>query len=63
MAMMMHMPKSTSRVAAAKSARMNVGIVVMSLLLLPPRSWAILEASAGLPGEGPDADLYRSGSM
>ena len=21
------------------------------------------EASAGLPGEGPDADLYRSGSM
>jgi len=38
--------------ALAKSARMNAGIVVMSLLLLPPRSWAILAASADAAGAG-----------
>ena len=50
MAMMMHMPYSTSRVAAAKSARMNCGIAVM--LPLPPCSWAILAAWAEAAGPG-----------
>ena len=42
--MMMHMPKSTSRMATAKSAWMNAGMVVV--FPLPLCSWAFLAASA-----------------
>jgi hypothetical protein len=45
-----HIPKSTSRMAAAKSARMNCGMAAM--LPLPPCSWAIFAASAEAAGPG-----------
>jgi hypothetical protein len=48
--MITHIPYSTSRVAAAKSARMNCGMLAM--LPLPPSSWATLAASAEAAGPG-----------
>ena len=48
--MIRHIPNSTSRVAAAKSARMNAGMAAM--LPLPPCSWAILAASDEAAGPG-----------
>ena len=48
--MITHIPYSTSRVAAAKSARMNCGMLAM--LPLPPCNWATLAASAEAAGPG-----------
>jgi len=48
--MITHIPYSTSRVAAAKSARMNSGMLAM--LPFPPCNWAILPASAEAAGPG-----------
>jgi len=48
-AMITHMPKSTSRVALAKSARMNAGVAAG--LRLPP-CWANLAACAEAAGPG-----------
>ena len=49
--MITHIPYSTSRVAAAKSARMNCGMLAM-LPPFPLCSWAILAASALAAGSG-----------
>ena len=43
-AMTRHIPKSTSRMAPAKSARMNCGMA--ATLPFPPCNWAIFAASA-----------------
>ena len=48
--MIRHIPNSTSRVAAAKSARMNGGMVAM--LPFPPCNWAIFAAWAEAAGPG-----------
>jgi hypothetical protein len=48
--MITHIPNSTSRIAPAKSARMNCGM--LATLPLPPCSWAILPASADAAGPG-----------
>jgi hypothetical protein len=48
--MITHIPYSTSRVAAAKSARMNGGMVAM--LPFPPCNWAIFAAWAEAAGPG-----------
>jgi hypothetical protein len=49
--MITHIPNSTSRVAAAKSARMNDGMSAM-LPVPPPWNWAILAAWAEAAGQG-----------
>ena len=48
--MITHIPNSTSRMAPAKSARMNCGMLAM--LPFPPCSWAILPASEAAAGPG-----------
>ena len=48
--MITHIPNSTSRMAPAKSARINCGMLAM--LPFPPCSWAILAAWAEAAGPG-----------
>jgi len=50
--MITHIPNSTSRMAPAKSARMNCGMLATLPLLLPPCRWAILAASADAADPG-----------
>jgi hypothetical protein len=50
--MITHIPNSTSRMAAAKSARMNCGMLATLPFPLPWPTWAILAAWALAAGPG-----------